>query len=124
MISICKTFEFEAAHYLPKHEGLCKNLHGHSYRLEIEVSGEPVVNGDNPEYGMVMDFGALKSIVKEAIIKFLDHTVLNDKLEIYPTAENLVQMIADRLKVEVFPNVLYRVRLWETSTSWAEWKEE
>jgi len=125
MITITKQFRFEAAHTLPNHSGSCKNLHGHSYLLEVEIGG--VVNKDekSPSYGMIMDFGDLKKIVKEKIIDKLDHTNLND-LGIYPTAENLVGWIYFMLKewAEHEWVNLVRIRLYETVDSYAEWRKD
>jgi len=96
MISICKQFEFHAAHHLTCHEGLCKNLHGHAYILEIEITGE--IQDLGPQTGMIMDFGNLKKIVHEHIIDKLDHSYLNETCPVYPTAENMVIWIAYRLQ--------------------------
>ena len=134
-ISVTKIFEFEAAHRLPHHKGKCCNLHGHTYKLEVEVAARVVdfyAFNDPREMGgkvtgMVMDFGDLKKIVKEEVIDKLDHKMLNDLggicgiFEDYPTAENICLWIESRIKARgIFP---CRIRLWETSTSYAEWKE-
>ena len=118
MISITKKFEFEAAHYLPDYNGLCKRLHGHSYKLEVTVAGDL---GDN---GMVMDFSELKSTVKRHVIDKVDHVNLND-LFANPTAEVMVAWIVSALKLYFFRTVaqLKRVRLYETSSSFVEWEE-
>jgi len=66
-------FQFDAAHRLMHHKGKCKNLHGHTYRGEIEFVGKI-----DPETGMVQDFSDLKALVETQIQAF-DHTViLND----------------------------------------------
>uniref|UniRef100_A0A6M3IJS2 Putative 6-Pyruvoyl tetrahydrobiopterin synthase n=1 Tax=viral metagenome TaxID=1070528 RepID=A0A6M3IJS2_9ZZZZ len=119
MISVCKTFEFEAAHWLPGYEGDCRNMHGHSYRLHVEVSG-PI----NDATGMVLDFSILKEIVRNKIISMTDHKVLNDTFPT-PTAEVMVDCFSYYLK-QALPVgiILERVRLWETSSSWAEWKRD
>ena len=123
MISITKTFEFAAAHFLPHHKGLCKNLHGHSYKLEITVTGETQKTW--PEQGMIMDFSNLKAIVKKTLSRF-DHSNLNEYSE-NPTAENVIEDIAIRLDFALC-NIgdveLIKVRLWETSTSYATWRTE
>ena len=128
MLSICKKFSFAAAHKLPNHNGLCKNLHGHEYVLEVEIRGD--INGDDtsPEKGMIMDFGELKSIVNNIIITPYDHTYLNDSID-NPTAEIMVQQFAEKLQKEINDTKKYgcyrrivRVRLYETPTSYAEWK--
>lgn len=117
--SITKKFEFEAAHRLPDHLGKCKNFHGHSYKLEVTVSSNKLNS-----QGMVMDFGDLKSIVKKHVLDRLDHSNLNDFFEV-PTAENMIKWI--HLKLDVFITeetkgkiILEKVRLYETSNSYAE----
>lgn len=122
MLSITKIFEFEAAHYLPEHKGKCKNVHGHSYKLEVEVSyGKG--NAVNNEH-MVMDFGDLKNMVKILIDSLLDHSMLNDTFTV-PTAEHMVYEIANILSTKLkSPLWLVRVRLWETSSSYAEWRND
>lgn len=125
MLSICRTFEFEAAHYLPNHLGKCRNLHGHSYKLEVEFVGETCPNGDAPEYGMLEDFGNVKKFITDNVIDKLDHTVLNDVAPFYPTAENLVIWIKNEIQFKHNLRCkLARIRLWETSTSWAEWRND
>lgn len=114
MITITKVFEFEAAHWLPKHEGLCRKVHGHSYKLEVEVTKEI-----SESSGMIMDFADLKKVVREVIIDKYDHQMLNDSFP-NPTAEKMVLSFAEDLREEV--EGIVRVRLWETSTSYAEWK--
>ena len=77
-IRITKEFTFETAHALYGYDGKCKNVHGHSYKLAVTVIGEPISEKDNVKLGMVIDFGDLKEIVKNAIIDPFDHaTVLN-----------------------------------------------
>ena len=75
-IRLTKEFRFEMAHALHNYDGLCKNIHGHSYILQVTVIGTPCQNKENPKLGMVMDFGDLKAIVNEEIVSKLDHTVV------------------------------------------------
>jgi len=56
---------FEAAHRLRRHEGACRNIHGHSYQLEVSVAGELYTDG--PKSGMVLDFKQLKQTIKDII---------------------------------------------------------
>ena len=129
MITITKQFEFAAAHKLPHHKGLCKNLHGHSYKLEITVGKrfkdllfEDASIEDFLSKGMVMDFSDLKKIVKEKAINKLDHKYLNDIIS-NPTAELLVIEIREMIYNEIEKHCcLIKIRLWESSTSYAEWK--
>jgi 6-pyruvoyltetrahydropterin/6-carboxytetrahydropterin synthase len=124
MISVCKKFRFDAAHHLPHYDGICKNVHGHTYFLEITVTSNSLVE-DGPKIGMVIDFMDLKAIVKEAILDKLDHTDLNDTFE-NPTAEIMVKWIFGVLKPLIFKTTvegsirLSKVRLWETPDSYAE----
>ena len=119
-ISVCKIFTFEAAHSLPEYKGSCHNLHGHSYKLEIEVSGEPDIEG--PDAGMLIDFKKLKNYIQTRVIDVYDHKLLNSDFE-NPTAENMVLYIASTLSssIKSFGVELERVRLWETATSYAQW---
>ena len=67
-IRITKLFSFETGHALYGYDGKCKNVHGHSYKLSVTVIGKPISNNTNVKYGMVIDFGDLKKIVKGALI--------------------------------------------------------
>jgi 6-pyruvoyltetrahydropterin/6-carboxytetrahydropterin synthase len=117
-ISICKVFKFDAAHKLPGYQGPCQKLHGHTWSVEVEVSGREALGYQT----MVLDFTRLKAIVNRAVLNDLDHGYVNDILEI-PTAENLVQFIYARIKDELPREVfLERVRVWESPDSWAEIK--
>ena len=94
-VSLTKSFTFEAAHWLPTFpEGhKCRRMHGHSFRIEVHVSGEV-----DATTGWVMDFADIKS----AFMPFyeqLDHHYLNDipGLE-NPTSEQLSIWIWQRLK--------------------------
>jgi len=113
---IAKTFEFEAAHKLPEEEcyGACSNLHGHTYKLTVEISGK--VN----DKGWVMNFKELKQIVKEVVLDKYDHSNLNDFFAV-PTAENMLLRIGldihDKLP---FTIKVHSITLWETSTSYAK----
>jgi len=64
LIRVTKEFSFEMAHVLWNYDGPCKNVHGHSYRLFVTLSGFPVDNQENPKNGMVIDFGDLKVLLK------------------------------------------------------------
>ncbi len=76
VIRLTKEFSFEMAHALAGYDGMCREIHGHSYRLLVTVAGEPCSDPADPKYGMVMDFGALKKIVGEQIIASYDHALL------------------------------------------------
>ena len=76
VIRLTKEFTFEAAHMLEGYDGLCREIHGHSYRLFVTIKGEPQGDAESPKLGMVMDFGLLKRIVNEQIVERLDHSFM------------------------------------------------
>lgn len=136
MITVTKTVKFDAAHVLTNHQGLCKNLHGHTYRVDVSVSGK---EGD--ESDMVIDFKDLKHIATEAICDKFDHAFIYNTtsegekeiaavvekngmrtvaLPFRSTAENLAKMFFEDL-VKRIPT-LAAVRVWETADSCAEYR--
>jgi len=75
---------FDAAHCLRGYSGLCANLHGHRWKVKIQISGDCL-----NEIGILVDFKDLKKMMKRALP---DHCYLNDFPEFAeknPTAENL-----------------------------------
>jgi 6-pyruvoyltetrahydropterin/6-carboxytetrahydropterin synthase len=140
-IRITKRFHFEMAHMLHAYEGPCRNIHGHSYILEVTLAGEPLISPGNPRDGMIMDFGELKNMVKEHIISRFDHALVINSLipeeqqellaktsekllvvDFQPTTENIAGWIAGIVQEHLPKNVaVYSVRLYETGTSFAEW---
>jgi 6-pyruvoyltetrahydropterin/6-carboxytetrahydropterin synthase len=140
-IRITKEFRFEMAHALFCHDGLCKNIHGHSYTLSVTVIGYPVEDETQSDNGMIIDFGELKSIVNEQIINVFDHSLIlhnsADKnlmneltanfekvylVDYHPTSENLLVDYADRIKDKLPESAnLHSLILRETATSVAEW---
>ena len=144
VIRVTKEFHFEMAHALWNYDGPCKNIHGHSYKLLVTVKGEPLNDPGKPKHGMIIDFGDLKQIVKNTIIKRFDHTVVINKqaphemldkmgqmfekyegMDFQPTCEMLVTYFAEIIKEKLPENTkLQRLRLYETTASFAEWYEE
>lgn len=97
-MDIFRVFQIEAAHFLPNvPEGhKCARMHGHSFRIEVRVSGAP---GEHS--GWVMDFADLRRAF-QPLFDQLDHNCLNeiDGLE-NPTSENLARWIWQRLAPEL-----------------------
>ncbi|MFC2089613.1 6-pyruvoyl tetrahydropterin synthase family protein [Bacteroidota bacterium] len=140
-VRITREFHFEMAHALWNYDGACKNIHGHSYKLFVTVSGNPITGETNPKFGMVMDFKDLKGLVKSNIVDKLDHSLIvytktdgeslnhlrqmYEKVFVYdfqPTCENLVIHMAELLIKQLPPDIhLYSLKLFETATSYAEW---
>ena len=111
-MDIFKVFSIEAAHRLPNvpagHK--CARLHGHSFRIELHVGGEP-----DPQLGWVMDFADLK-VAFQPVYEQLDHHYLNDipGLE-NPTSERLAEWLWAQMKPRV--PLLSEVVVHETCTS-------
>jgi 6-pyruvoyltetrahydropterin/6-carboxytetrahydropterin synthase len=126
MITATKKFEFHSAHYLPDYPGKCVSMHGHTFHLEVTVSGYPhkkTADYASAEYpSMVVDFGIISEIVKEEIINRLDHAMLNTIIQV-PTAENIVEWIANHLRPR-FGKCLERIRLYETDNSFVDWSRK
>jgi len=139
MIRITKEFKFEMAHALHGYDGLCKNIHGHSYKLWVTIRGVVLNERTHKKDGMVMDFDVLKNFVKPTIVDKYDHSlVLNANsphaeidfsafekvffLPYQPTSENLVSDFALQIKDKLPEGIeLYKLVLSETATSFAEW---
>jgi queuosine biosynthesis protein QueD len=76
---IAKRYTFDAAHRLPDHDGKCRDLHGHTYGLEIVCAHEVRDDPGHPKDGMALDFGELDAVAKK-LVDELDHTYLNESL--------------------------------------------
>lgn len=120
-VSVTKRFTFEACHFLPHYVGACHNLHGHSYELEVTLSGEVITDVTNEKCGMILDFKDLKSTVNSIVVCGLDHSNLNDTFP-NPTAESMAMTIFDILDSAFSKKGLTveRIKLWETRDSYAE----
>jgi len=141
-IRITKQFSFETGHALYGYDGKCRNVHGHSYKLSVTVIGTPISEKENVKFGMVIDFGDLKKIVKEEIVDVFDHATVFNKntphvelakelsdrghnvllVNYQPTSEMMVIDFAEKIKVRLPQDIaLHSLRLQETATSYAEW---
>ena len=139
MFKVSKEFSFDMAHILDGHDGKCQNLHGHTYKLQVEVSGDLVLEG--AKKGMVVDFTDVKAVVKEAILAPMDHAFIYDTtsereckiaallnelnsktfgIPMRTTAEELARFMFNCLKDKL---PISAIRLWETPTSFCEYRE-
>ncbi|AEC51783.1 hypothetical protein PNA2_0866 [Pyrococcus sp. NA2] len=134
------TKEFDSSHFLElSYESKCKRLHGHTYRVEVWIEGEP------NEHGMIFDFNHLSNL-----IRLLDHKVIvserwikeegeyirvernrktliipRDEVVVIPkpnvTAEYLAEWFGEKVIENAGPNVRkVKVRIWEDPRSYAE----
>ena len=141
-IRISKEFKFETGHALFGYDGLCKNVHGHSYKLTVSLIGTPISDPNNVKFGMVMDFSELKTIVNRCIVDPFDHaTVLNVnsphkelanamesrghkivRVSYQPTSEMMIIDFANVIKQELPSHIkLHSLKLQETDSSYAQW---
>lgn len=136
---ISKEFTFEASHVLPKHEGKCSRLHGHSWRLRVAIIG-PVYE----QSGFVADYAKLSELVRRLILDRFDHQHLGfgdagqfkAATSLYPTSEVLTRHFATLLRPEVpllapaeflgtaCAPQLFEVSLDETCTSRCVWRNQ
>ena len=132
MLFVTRIEHFSSSHILKNtklseernHEifGKCNNFHGHNYYLEVTLKGDPDV-----ESGYVFDLKELKTIIEDSILKFVDHSFLND-LEMFknlvPTTENMAVVFWNILKEKVKRNntELYSVKIYETAKNIVEYK--
>ena len=143
-IRITKQFSFETGHALYGYDGKCKNVHGHSYRLDVTVFGQPISDSTHVKFGMVIDFTDLKKIIKEEIVNVFDHATVFNKntphkelamtlknsghkvilADYQPTCELLIIDFAHKIKKRLPPYIsLHSLKLQETESSFANWYE-
>ena len=73
-VTVCKEVTFDCAHMLSGHEALCKNLHGHTYKVQVSVTNEQIIEG--PSVDMVIDFKHLKEAITKSIMDKFDHAII------------------------------------------------
>ncbi len=124
-ITIGREFHFDSAHQLDKTgPSKCQNIHGHTYRMEVEIFGEI-----DSETGMVIEFGEFKKMVTEKVLDLFDHKLLNEVLPALDdeftngnhstTVENLTLIILKILNRELPLHYDVNIKLWEGTGAWA-----
>jgi len=130
MIILNKVFHFCAAHRygnpkLSEAENLAAfgedlNIHGHNYELTVSVSGEI-----NPATGFLVDLGHLKAVVKEHVIKQVDHSQIEIDIPWFknrqPSTENMVVWMWGQISEHLKDGTLHRIRLQETPTIYTDY---
>jgi len=132
-MKIAKEFRWEMGHRLPEHFGLCKNIHGHSYKMLVELEGELDKNG------MIIDYYDVEKIINPIIVK-LDHAFMVNKddkivleflekmnskkvvVEFQSTAENICLYLLNEIEKAHLPENVneIKVRVYETAHDYAE----
>lgn len=131
-MKIAKEFRWEMGHRLPFHKGKCKNLHGHSYKMMVELKGSL------DENGMVLDYYDVKEIIGP-IVEELDHSfmvyrkdeellnvlkLLGSKhvvVDFQTTAENMCHYFLNKIKAANPPERISEITVWvyETENTYA-----
>jgi 6-pyruvoyltetrahydropterin/6-carboxytetrahydropterin synthase len=103
-----------SAHQLHGYDGPCKDMHGHTWKVEMVVCGN-TLDG----VGLLADFKVLKAKLKQVLMP-LDHVVLNDLpafKDLNPSTENLARHIYRSLNTLCAPLRLKHVQVWESDTA-------
>ncbi len=141
MFILRNEIQFDTAHYLSGYEGKCSNIHGHRYRLVLELASD-TLHQEGQQRGMVADFGEVKAMLKTIADQY-DHKLLiedNDDgrtvaaalaqvpnqfavvmVSYRPTAEEMSRDIYQQIKKAGFP--VYSVELFETPTNSCKYME-
>ena len=109
---------FSSAHHLLNYKGACENQHGHNWKVEVYVRGEEL-----DKSGILLDFKILKKKVNE-IVDYLDHKDINELPEfegVSPSSEHIARFLYKKIKEEI--SNVYKVNVWETTTSRASYWE-
>lgn len=124
---------FDSAHFLADYEGKCGNIHGHRWRVEIEVQSIELIDGGKHD-GMVIDFSDLKKDVKD-MVNFYDHAFIIQEgtmkektlnclqddgfkiisVDFRPTAENFASHFFGHIKEKGYQ--VKRATVYETPTN-------
>jgi 6-pyruvoyltetrahydropterin/6-carboxytetrahydropterin synthase len=114
--------DFAAAHSLRDYPGDCSQLHGHNWKIEVEVTATSL-----DDIGIGVDFKQIRSQTNE-VCERLDHTYLNEISpfnEINPTAENIAAYIYTELakKLNDGANQVTAITVWETERACVRYSE-
>jgi len=138
---VTKECTFDAAHMLSDYDGLCANLHGHTYKVQVTIEGDT-----NVQTGMLVDFNQLKTVL-DAVKQRFDHALIFSGAEWRNSAETELYEWADRhgmrytevtgrctsevisleilsMVQDLMPEHVLSVKLWETPTSFCEGRNE
>lgn len=120
-------FSFDSAHYIKDYDGPCGRMHGHTYRVKLEVTSNQLYPSEYcPHPVMVSDFRTLRWAKRDSTVGGLDHCVLNEVMpEGYATtAEMIAKFIYDKTKEMLAEDIKLKVSVSETPNSWAEYEDD
>jgi 6-pyruvoyltetrahydropterin/6-carboxytetrahydropterin synthase len=115
--------QFAAAHNLRNYKGKCENLHGHNYKVRVNLSGPQL-----DETGLLYDFVHLKQVI-QGVLRTLDHKYLNELKPfdvLNPSAENIAKHIYDETskQMRTTPNgaAISSITVWESEVTAATYR--
>lgn len=120
MFEISVKGHIAAAHYLRGYEGKCKDLHGHTWKIEVVFENDIL-----DSIGMVADFAVLKKELND-FLSTIDHVCLNDLdyfKAVNPTTENIAKYIYEQFKVKIADLPIKYVRVFESDTASVKYYE-
>ncbi len=115
---------FSAAHFLRNYKGKCENLHGHNWKVFVEMEGSRL-----DDAGLLIDFGIVKQELK-SVLESLDHKLINEDVEFFkahnPSAENIARYVYEMMKGPVsHPHAKMRsVTVYETENNSCTYMED
>jgi 6-pyruvoyltetrahydropterin/6-carboxytetrahydropterin synthase len=121
-VTIIKSFA--AAHFLRNYRGSCENLHGHNWKVEVFCRGAELDGA-----GLLIDYRELKQATM-AIVDRLDHKLINDIPPFNdvwnPSSEYIARYFLEELQKTMTGKaaLLEKVRIWETDSSYAEYRAD
>jgi 6-pyruvoyltetrahydropterin/6-carboxytetrahydropterin synthase len=139
MYSLKSEASFDSAHFLSNYNGKCKNIHGHRWKIVVEIVSEELI-ADGKEKGMVSDFSNLKRDIGK-IADYFDHAFIYEigslkkstvnalidegfrlvEVSFRPTAENFARYIFEAIKKKNY--TVKCVTVYETPTNCASYSE-
>jgi len=118
-------FKFDAAHLIEGYDGKCGRMHGHTYKVHISAKSRklnPSKYLQTPD--MVCDFRELKWAGKDAEKGGMDHGVINELIDVNPTAERIAEYIYNETAGRIPEGIKLKVTVWETENCWVEYTGE
>lgn len=114
MYEIAIKSDFASAHFLRGYDGPCKDLHGHTWQVEVAIDSDKL-----NAVGLVVDFRELKMKLR-GFLQHIDHVNLNEILyfrNVNPSTENLAKYIYDEFGKAINPLTIKRVTVWESDVT-------
>lgn len=137
MFSLTIEESFDSAHFLKEYKGKCSNIHGHRWKLIVEVASPGLIESGEKK-DMIIDFKDLKTVVREEVADF-DHSLIIErgslreetlkclledgfaitKVDFRPTAEMLAKYFYEKISKRI--DLISRVTIYETPTNCASY---